>query len=226
VRTMCCVLLCLVVSLFGCAHTKQTVVEVPNDSARDPNGGSGAIYQQGMGDYYLDHKARNVGDIVTVRIIEEASASQEATTETGRQSDLDAALEDVFGLPDDYGMSNFLGSGQSFSPTFKGNYNRDFQGGGSTVRRDKLALTVTASIVEKLPGGNLRIEAKRQIKVNREKQDVTLAGIIRPEDISAYNTILSTQIAEAQIHFTGKGVLGDTQGPNWFARIMDWLWPL
>lgn len=213
-RTMCSVLLCLVLSLFGCAHTQQTVAEVPDDSARDPNGGSGAIYQQGMGDYYLDHKARNVGDIVTVRIIEEASASQEATTETGRQSDLDAALEDVFGLPDDYGMSNFLGSGQSFSPTFKGNYNRDFQGGGSTVRRDKLALTVTASIVEKLPGGNLRIEAKREIKVNREKQDVTLSGIIRPVDISAYNTILSTQIAEARIRFTGKGVLGDTQGPN------------
>ena len=87
-------------------------------------------------------------------------------------------------------------------------------------------MTVTASIVEKLPGGNLRIEAKREIKVNREKQDVTLAGIIRPEDISTFNTILSTQIADARILFTGKGVLGDTQGPNWFARIMDWVWPL
>ena len=167
-----------------------------------------------------------MGDIVTVRIIEEASASQEATTETGRKSDLDAALEDTFGLPDDYGMSNFVGSGQSFSPSFKGNYNRTFQGGGSTVRKDKLALTVTASIIERLPGGNLRIEAMREIKVNREKQHLTLAGIIRPEDISAFNTIFSTQIAEAQIRYTGKGVLGDTQGPNWFARIMDWVWPL
>lgn len=225
-RRMSCVVLCLVLSLFGCAHTKPSVSEVPDQAVRDVDWSSGSIWKQGMADYYLDRRARNVGDIVTVRIIEEASASQEATTQTGRKSDLDAALEDVFGLPDDYGMSNFLSSGQSFSPTFKGNYNRDFQGGGSTVRKNKLALTVTASIVEKLPGGNLRIEAKRQIKVNREKQDVTLAGIIRPEDINAFNTILSTQIAEAQIHFAGKGVLGDTQGPNWFARIMDWIWPL
>ncbi len=224
-RTMSCVLLCLVLSLFGCAHT-QTVSEVPVEGVRDLDGSNGSIWKQGMADYYLDRRARNVGDIVTVKIIEESSASQEATTETGRSSNLDAALEDTFGLPDDYGMSNFLSSGQSFSPTFKGNYKRDFQGGGTTVRKDKLVLTVTASIVEKLPGGNLRIEAKREIKVNREKQHLTLAGIIRPEDISAFNTIFSTQIAEAQIRYTGKGVLGDTQGPNWFARIMDWVWPL
>lgn len=224
-RTMSCVLLCLVLSLFGCAHT-QTVSEVPVEGVRDLDGSNGSIWKQGMADYYLDRRARNVGDIVTVKIIEESSASQEATTETGRSSNLDAALEDTFGLPDDYGMSNFLSSGQSFSPTFKGNYKRDFQGGGTTVRKDKLVLTVTASIVEKLPGGNLRIEAKREIKVNREKQHLTLAGIIRPEDISTFNTIFSTQIAEAQIRYTGKGVLGDTQGPNWFARIMDWVWPL
>ena len=224
-RTMSCVLLCLVLSLFGCAHT-QTVSEVPVEGVRDLDGSNGSIWKQGMADYYLDRRARNVGDIVTVKIIEESSASQEATTETGRSSNLDAALEDTFGLPDYYGMSNFLSSGQSFSPTFKGNYKRDFQGGGTTVRKDKLVLTVTASIVEKLPGGNLRIEAKREIKVNREKQHLTLAGIIRPEDISTFNTIFSTQIAEAQIRYTGKGVLGDTQGPNWFARIMDWVWPL
>ncbi len=223
---MICVVLCLMLCLFGCAHTKQSVSEAPDEGVHDVDWSSGSIWKQGMADYYLDRRARNVGDIVTVKIIEESSASQEATTETGRKSDLDAALEDTFGLPDDYGMSNFLASGQSFSPTFKGNYKRDFQGGGTTVRKDKLVLTVTASVVEKLPGGNLRIEAKREIKVNREKQQLTLAGIIRPEDINTFNTIFSTQIAEARIRYTGKCVLGDTQGPGWFARIMDWVWPL
>jgi flagellar L-ring protein precursor FlgH len=202
------------------------VSDGPDKAAGDVDWASGSIWKQGMANYYLDRRARNVGDIVTVRIIEEASASQEASTETGRSSDLDAALEDTFGLPDDYGMSNFLASGQSFSPTFKGNYKRDFQGGGTTVRKDKLVLTVTASIVERLPGGNLRIEANREIKVNREKQHVTLSGMIRPEDITVFNTVLSTQIADARIRYTGKGVLGDTQGPGWFARIMDWIWPL
>ena len=217
---------CLTILLLGCAHTEQSVSEGPTTEVRVPEMPSGSIWKQGMANYYLDRRARNVGDIVTVRIIEESEACQEAGTETGRTSNIDAALEDVFGLPDDYGMANFLSSGQSFSPTFKGNYKRDFQGGGTTVRKDKLVSTVTASVVEKLPGGNLRIEAKREIKVNREKQEVTLAGIIRPEDITTYNTILSTQIADAQIKYTGKGVLGDTQGQGWFVRILDWLWPI
>ncbi len=225
-KRMTCTVFCLVLSLVGCAHTTQTVSEVAGPGEGERDGFNGSIWQQGMADHYLDRRARNVGDIVTVRIIEESSASQEASTETGRTSDLDAALEDTFGLPDDYGMTNFLASGQSFSPTFKGNYKRDFEGGGTTVRKDKLALTVTATIVEKLPGGNLRIEANREIKVNREKQQVTMTGIIRPVDITAFNTVLSTQIADARIRYTGKGVLGDTQGPGWFARIMDWIWPL
>ena len=225
-RATTCICLCLVLSLFGCAHTRQTVSEAPDDGARGLASANGSIWQQGMANYYLDRRARNVGDIVTVKIVEQSSASQEASTQTGRTSDLDAALEDTFGLPDDYGMSNFLGSGQSFSPTFKGNYKRDFKGGGTRVRKDKLTSTITASVVERLPGGNLRIEAQREIKVNREKQRVTLSGIIRPEDISVYNTVLSTQMADAKIRYSGRGVLGDTQGPNWFARIMDWLWPL
>lgn len=218
--------LCLVLSLFGCARTQPSVVEEPTLILRVEDGADGSIWRQGHADFFLDRRARNVGDIVTVKIIEQASATQEASTKTGRTSDLDAALEDVFGLPDDYGMANFLSSGQSFSPTFKGNYKRDFQGGGTTVRKDKLVLTVAASIVERLPGGNLRIEAKREIKVNREKQQVILSGIIRAEDISPSNTVHSTQMADAQIRYTGKGVLGDVQGPGWFARIMDWIWPL
>ncbi len=202
-RAISCVVLCLVLSLFGCAHTKQSVSEVPDEGVRGVDWSTGSIWKQGMANYYLDRRARNVGDIVTVKIIEQSSASQEASTQTGRTSDLDAALEDTFGLPDDYGMSNFLTSGQSFSPTFKGNYKRDFKGSGTTIRKDKLVLTVTASIIEKLPGGNLRIEAKREIKVNREKQHLTLEGIIRPEDITAFNPVFSTQIAEARIRYTG-----------------------
>ncbi len=221
--------LCWTWSLFllaGCAHTKERtpVVEAPAPISLEAAGGS--IWRQGMAVYYGDRKARNVGDIVTVRIVEEASAKQEASTETGRTSAMDSSLDDVFGLPNDFGMNNFLNSGQPFSPSLKGDYKRSFKGSGTTVRKDKLVLTVTAKVVERLPSGNLRIEARRQIKVNREKQFVTLKGIIRPEDISVTNTILSTQIADAEIRYTGRGVLGDVQGAGWFARIMDWLWPL
>lgn len=210
----------------GCAHTgaPDTVQAVPVVAAPADPGGS--IWRQGAASHFFDRKARNVGDIVTVNIVEKASAAQEASTETGRTSDMDASLDDIFGLPQNLGMTNFLGSGQPFSPSLKGAYARDFKGSGKTTRKNELVLTVTATVVEVLPGGNLRIRGQREVKVNREKQSIFLEGIVRPEDISPSNSVASTQIADARIKYTGRGVLGDVQGPGWFSRIMDWIWPL
>ncbi len=217
-------LLCVLAA--GCAHTgtPDTAQAVPVFAA--PADPAGSIWRQGAASHFFDRKARNVGDIVTVNIVEEASATQEASTETGRTSNMDASLDDIFGLPQNLGMTNFLGSGQPFSPSLKGDYARDFKGSGKTTRKNELVLTVTATVVEVLPGGNLRIRGQREVKVNREKQTVFLEGVIRPEDISPSNSVISTQIADARIKYTGRGVLGDVQGPGWFSRIMDWIWPL
>ena len=210
----------------GCVHTKTSVTAEAAPAFQAPVDPGGSIWRQGVASHFFDRKARNVGDIVTVNIVEEASATQEASTETGRTSKMDASLDDIFGLPQNLGMTNFLGSGQPFSPSLKGDYARDFKGSGKTTRKNELVLTVTATVVEVLPSGNLRIRGQREVKVNREKQTVFLEGIIRPEDISPVNSVVSTQIADARIKYTGRGVLGDVQGPGWFSRIMDWIWPL
>jgi len=212
----------------GCAHTRAsaTAEAAGAQVLHAPVDPGGSIWRQGAASHFFDRKARNVGDIVTVNIVEKASAAQEASTETGRTSNMDASLDDIFGLPQNLGMTNFLGSGQPFSPSFKGDYARDFKGSGKTTRKNELVLTVTATVVEVLPSGNLRIRGQREVKVNREKQTVFLEGIIRPEDISPANSVVSTQIADARIKYTGRGVLGDVQGPGWFSRIMDWIWPL
>jgi flagellar L-ring protein precursor FlgH len=212
----------------GCAHTRAAesaeaeearVLPTPADPA-------GSIWRQGAASHFFDRKARNVGDIVTVKIVEKASAAQEASTESDRTAKMDASMDDIFGLPQNLGMTNFLGSGQPFSPSLKGDYARDFKGSGKTTRKNELVLTVTATVVEVLPSGNLRIRGQREVKVNREKQTVFLEGVIRPEDISPFNSVVSTQIADARIKYTGRGVLGDVQGPGWLSRIMDWIWPL
>lgn len=212
----------------GCAHTPEPVpVAAPPTPELYPSAmPSGSLWRQGLGDVYADRKARRLGDIVTVNIVEETSATQEASTDSTRDSGLDAAIKDVFGLPTNFGMYDFLGSRQPFSPTLQGDYKRNFKGSGTTTRKGKLVATLTAKVVEVLPGGNLRIAGRRQVKVNREKQFITLEGIIRPDDISLNNMVYSTQVADAQIKYTGRGVLGDVQGPGWFARIMDWLWPI
>lgn len=214
--------------LAGCAHTQESTMEesLPQTEIRGQGSTSGSIWREGLGDAYGDRRARGLGDIVTVNIVEEASASQEAETSTSRNSVLDAALDDVFGLPNDFGIENFLKSGQPFSPSIKGDYKRDFKGSGSTTRKETLVARVSAKVVQVLPGGNLFIQGRREIKVNREKQFIVLEGVIRPDDISPSNTVASTQIADAKIRYTGRGVLSDVQGPGWLARIMDWVWPL
>jgi len=215
----------LLVLVAGCSRTRKESVEIPV-VPNEPLESTGSIWREGFGDPYGDRRARRVGDIVTVAIVEEASASNETKTETGRSADLDAAITDLFGMPNNFGMTNFADMGQPFSPTVKGDYSRKFSGSGSTTRRGTLVATVTARVVEVYPGGNMRIAGQRDVRVNREKQFITVEGIIRTEDISFQNTIPSTLIAEAKVQYKGRGVLSDTEGPGWLSRILDWIWPI
>ena len=219
---------CFMILWSGCAVAPKPLPEpvVTLPTVEEQIQSSGSIWRDGLTDCYADRRASRVGDILTVNIIESAEASQEATTSTDRNSKMDTSISDLFGLPNDMGMTNFLQSKAPFSPSLNGEYDRQFGGKGSTTRKDKLAATITVKIIEVLQSGNFRIQVKRSVKVNREKQMICLEGTIRPEDISPTNTIASTYIADAQITYSGRGVIGDTQGPGWLMRVMDWIWPM
>ena len=76
-----------------------------------------------------------------------------------------------------------------------------------------------------LPSGNLAIEGKREISINNERKEILLQGVVRPRDIDYNNSVLSTQIADAKMIYTGVGVVGEKQRPGWLARAMDFMWP-
>ena len=101
----------------------------------------------------------------------------------------------------------------------------DFSGSGETTRTGSLSATITARIVDVLPNGNLAVEGKRELYVNNEKKEILVQGIVRQKDIAYDNSILSTQIADAKIIYTGIGVVGEKQSPGWLARIVDIVWP-
>jgi flagellar L-ring protein precursor FlgH len=84
---------------------------------------------------------------------------------------------------------------------------------------------ITARVIEVLPNRNLVIRGTRQVRVNNETQVIAVQGIIRPEDISSNNIVLSTFIAEAVIELGGQGAVSDKQRPGWMARALDWAWP-
>lgn len=187
-----------------------------------PSDGSLWDERGGLGTLFANNKARQVGDIVTVRIVESATATNKATTKTDRSTSLSAGLDSFFGAEKRHPADSPF-----FNPFGKvaGNIGSEFEGTGSTERRGDLTAYMTARVVDVLPNGTLAIEGNREVRVNHENQLITLTGLVRPRDISADNVIQSTYIADARIAYSGKGVLNDRQKPGWLVRALDKVWP-
>jgi flagellar L-ring protein precursor FlgH len=164
---------------------------------------------------YADVKARNVGDIVTINIVESASASKNATTKTSKNTALDATWSGVLAKI----TGDWVGNDQ------KVNFANSFDGEGTTTRNSSLNAYITVRVIQVLPNGNLVIRGSREVQVNNENQFINIQGIIRPQDISSSNVVLSTFVAEAKIELTGQGVVSDKQRVGWFTRILDLIWP-
>jgi flagellar L-ring protein FlgH len=170
--------------------------------------------------FFGDQRARVVGDIVTVKIVEISQASEKATTDTKRATAVNAGIPNLLGLE-----TNNLPSSITLDKMVSASTKNDFKGDGETTRTGSLSATITARIVDVMPNGNLAIEGKREINVNSERKEILVQGIIRPKDVAYDNTIYSTQIADAKIIYTGIGVIGEKQEPGWLARWVDRFWP-
>lgn len=160
---------------------------------------------------FTDHKSLNVGDIVTVHIMEFSSGSNEASTSTQKK--------DGVGLnTSGSGMFSFLpGAGMDIDKE------TEFKGKGSTSQKANLRAKMSAQITERLPNNNLKIEGSREVNVNGDRQMLILRGIVRPQDIAANNIIYSYNIADAKIEYKGKGTVHNGQRPGWFFRAINWI---
>ena len=184
---------------------------------------AGSLWQQGNRSMFSDRKARDVGDIVTVLISETASASKQASTSTGRSSSVSAGIPNLFGLE-----NNAIWSGTNpvdLNNLISADFSNDFDGSGTTSRKEDLTASLTTQVVGRYPNGQLKIRGGKEVMVNNEVQIIYLTGIIRPVDITAANTVSSTKILNARISYTGKGAISDKQKPGWGTRVIDNIWP-
>lgn len=218
-----------VMFLSGCAVQRTEVVSPSFDQQLKPpthNYSNGSIWQASSVSLTEDGKARRIGDIVTILVTETASASKEAATATGRTSELSAGVPAFMGLESAGVLLNNLGGANAnLSKLVDASASSKFDGSGSTSRKESLSATITAKVIDVLPNGNLKIEGRRNVKVNNEDQIVTVRGTIRQRDISAENTINSIFIADAQISYSGEGIISDRQKPGWLMNVIDVLWP-
>ncbi len=172
-------------------------------------------------DMFCDHRARRVGDLIIIQIVESSSADKEATTEASRDSSTDNSVTSFLGLPLD--KSSVFG--YKINPSVQTDSSSTFNGDGKTTRKGTLSAVVSARIMRILPSGNFAVKGKKQIRVNDEEQYITVSGIVRPEDIMGNNAVLSANVADLKVDYYGAGVIGDQQNKGFLARAIDKIWP-
>ena len=235
----------LLVGFWGCAGNRNNIeyqmeqmaakpIAVPQPYPQASVRHEGSLWQanSSLNGMFIDVRARNVGDIVTVQIEENAQASNRANTETDRESSLEAGIQKLFGFEDWWTnevlpeVPDALPKITPFGdPAIKGSMKSFFEGDGETTRSGSLEAFITCRVVELLPNGNLKIVGTREVMVNYENQMIILSGIIRPRDISDNNIILSTFVSDAKIAYSGSGVVNDRQRPGWLTNLMNTVWP-
>lgn len=207
----------------GCVYPQ---VEMPRQSfeehvpAPQHRYESGSLWQENSVSLVDDYKARRRGDIVTVLIVEEASASKQANTGTKRETGISASIPNFMGIE-----TTALADKLDLNALVKANTSSSYDGSGSTSRKDVLKATITARVMDVLPNGYLRIQGQRSVKVNNEEQIIILEGVVRPKDINHENMISSAQVADARITYAGNGIVNDKQQPGWLFNFVDKIWP-
>lgn len=219
-------LFCALFFLVSCATTAKLPPPPPKYMYQEEKVTSSVnSLWQDTASLYEDIKARRVNDLVTISVVENITGSGKADTGTDRKSSLDASVENFFGAPLNLGADNLYGHGKTFEPKVKGSAQSTFAGSGETTREGKLIGMITAKVVEVMPNGNLVLASRKEITINREKQILILRGMVRPDDITKDNIVLSSRVSDAEVYFVGDGVIQDKQGPGWLVRFIDTVWP-
>ena len=197
-------------------------VQMPMPEPQQVHYNPNSLWQSGSRAFFKDQRASQVGDILTVVVTIDDEAEIENTTERARTEANGAGVGGALGTAID---TIFLPAGTSASDLANVNSSSSFQGAGTVDREEEIETTIAAVVTQVLPNGNLVIEGRQEIRVNFEVRELIVAGIVRPEDITATNRIFSEQIAEARIGYGGRGQITTVQQPRRGNQVLDILLP-
>ena len=168
-----------------------------------------SLWRTGARSFFGDQRARRVGDILTVNIDINDRAQTQNSTQRSRSNSASGGVTNFFGLENSLGRAFPGGFDPAKMVGTEGETNAS--GSGSVNRSERVNLTVAAVVTAVMPNGNMVIQGRQEVRTNREVRELTVAGIVRPEDISSANTIAHTQIAEARISYGGRGDISRMQ---------------
>lgn len=181
------------------------------------------IWDGGRANIFSDIRAVKIGDVITVQIAIDDKASFGNTSGRTQTDQINSGFNFVL---NSIGIAK--GTGQSpytvqLNPQFDSSATSSAHGQGSIDRSEKIQLSVAAVVTDVLPNGNLIISGSQEVRVNFELRLLTVAGIVRPQDISKENAISYDKIAEARISYGGRGRIMEVQQPPLFQQIYDRL---
>lgn len=195
------------------ADYRPSPPSIPLETARPMGGIYGS--QTGM-DLFMDLRARAVGDILTILLVERTDASKDSSSSTSRGTDIDTGFPIIAGRPVTSGGNEFLNNEIQSST--------DFTGEADATQSNRLDGSITVTVADRLPNGNLVVRGEKWITLNQGEEFIRFSGIVRPVDIGPNNSIPSTKVADAKIAYSGEGALADSNRPGWLTRFFSSKW--
>lgn len=203
-------------ALYGCiAATPPTAVHQPM-TVRPPavvqaSIANGSIYQAAPSyrPLFEDRRARGVGDILTISIVENTNADKKASSAANRSSENNFSVSSLAGLPG----KSFLGANLGASSAF------EFSGDGQSSSNNVFTGTITVTVTEVLPNGNLVVSGEKQIGIGQGSEFIRFSGVVNPVTISGANSVNSVQVADARVEYRGNGQIDSAQVMGWLTRF-------
>ena len=211
----------------GCAgliapyHAKHRTLETGTFGARSKPA-NGSLYAEGAPGLFEDHNASRVGDILVIKIDEKDVASHQADTQLNKS---DAT---TYGMPAAVGLLAAITAkypGVDPAKLLATTSDQKFTGAGQVKREGTVTATLPVRVVQILPSGDLFVEGTKVVMVGEEEHHIYVSGIVRRVDIADDDSVPSSRIADAEIEYTGRGDISDTQRRGWLSRTLSKLWP-
>jgi flagellar L-ring protein precursor FlgH len=177
----------------------------------------GSVYDvAGSFDLFMDLRARAIGDVLTIVLVERTAATKESSTSTAKGTSIDTGMPIIAGGPvtsdGDQILNNEIQSDTSFN------------GQADSSQSNRLDGSISVTVADRLPNGNLLVRGEKRIVLNQGEEYIQLQGIVRPVDIGPQNTVASTKLADARISYSGRGALADANRHGWLARFFNSPW--
>ena len=191
----------------------------PEIAEENPN----SLWRAGARAFFKDHRAKEIGDILTVSLNFTDSATLDNTTTRTRADTEDTDVTNLLGLENEF--TKVLPQALNNASVMSFGSAHDTEGTGNITREETLALSMAAVVTQIWPNGNLVIMGRQEMLVNKEIRELMVSGVVRPGDIESDNTIAHTSIAEMRVAYGGRGTLSELQRPRWGTQIWDIIFP-